>query len=159
MNSRTQWGSFSAVNAELLNRELVSRWISASNGVHSTKTTKSSPEHGNIDADYFSAVEMNSRVQWVSFSHTFSIPSPEWIPAPNGVHYRARPTTLPSSATVPSRHPQCTWRDECPRPMGFILVQQRMQRQNLNILNAKVTGKVFPWSELPRQMGFIPVHQ
>lgn len=99
MNSRTQWGSFSVVNTELLNREPVSRWMSASNGVHSIKPTKSSSKHGYIDADYFSAVEMNSRVQWVSFSHIFSIPSPEWIPAPNGVHCRARLTTQPSLAT------------------------------------------------------------
>lgn len=68
MNSRTQWGSFSAVNAELLNRELVSRWISAFNGVHSTKPTKSSFKHGNIDADQF----------WLS----------KWIPASNGFHFR-----------------------------------------------------------------------
>lgn len=45
------------------------------------------------------AVEMNSRVQWVSFSYIFGIPSPEWIPAPNGVHCRARLTTQPSLAT------------------------------------------------------------
>lgn len=99
MNSRTQWGSFSAVNTELLKRELVTRWISAPNGVHSTKPIKNSPEHGNIDADCFSAVEMNSRGQWVSFSYIFGIPSPEWIPALNGVHCRARLTTQPSLAT------------------------------------------------------------
>lgn len=82
---------------------------------------------------------MNSRIQWGS------LPS-----APNNSS---------EFGNVPSRHPQCTWRDEFPRPMGFILVQQRMQQLNLIILNVKVTGKVFPWNELPRQMGFILVHQ
>lgn len=119
MNSRTQWGSFSAVNAELLNRELASRWISASNGVHSTKPIKSSPEHGNIDADHFgcrnefprpmgfifahlqySDAGMNSRTQWGSlpsatnnrvWQHSADKCTREkrWIPASNGVHSRS----------------------------------------------------------------------
>lgn len=66
---------------------------------------------------------MNSRTQWGSLPSALN-------------HSTEFGNTVQTN--VPVR------RDECPRPMGFILVQQRMQRQNLKILNVKVTGKVFP---------------
>lgn len=70
-----------------------------------------------------SNVGMNSRTQWGS------LPS-----APNNSSEFGNTV----QTNVPVR------RDEFPRPMGFILVQQRMQQLNLIILNVKVTGKVFP---------------
>lgn len=74
MNFRTQWSSLNQTN-----QKFIRMWK------HRCRSVL--------------AIEMNSRVQWVSFSYIFSIPSPEWIPAPNGVHCRARLTTQPSLAT------------------------------------------------------------
>lgn len=66
---------------------------------------------------------MNSRTQWGSLPSALN-------------HSTEFGNTVQTN--VPVR------RDEFPRPMGFILVQQRMQQLNLIILNVKVTGKVFP---------------
>lgn len=163
MNSRAQWGSFSAVNIKWIpsfSTESKCRdELPHPNGVLSISNQKFTRTWKRRCRLVFLAVDMNSRVQWDLFSHACSIPSPEWTPASNGVHCRVRsPTAQPSSAYV-NLHPQCKKR--------WISASNGVHSRTTihATTKSKNSQHVYKWPEklssheLPCPMGFILVHQ